>query len=416
VRQAAIIRGRVKFHKLCSSIFAPLAIEPGYYLLPAKSPTGVGGNDEEPLLIAKIISVGTIFLIMLAVPGWQVQSQSSECAVGQQNIWWRFGITAPNGISGYDLASLHACGFLDWQANSNPILPAGMDYVHVLRVGDFSTPTYTTTLASLSGWVTSNPGSMWLIGNEPDHLGEGQDGINADEYAQRYFTLATQIRSLDATAKIGFGTVVQPTPIRMRYLKQAYDRLTVLAGNDANKASALIDVWSVHSFILNEQLGQWGAGIPVGFETDNADAIPITPDQFYKTHDPITFSQRITAFRTWMASIGQRDKPLWITEYGSLFPPTRLDLGVTDQNTAAFMVATFDFLLSAHDSNTGLSSDGNRLVQRWFWYSLNEHRDVFGGSLFDPDHGKTITAVGRSFICYTTHQPGCYLYIPQVHR
>ena len=77
-----------------------------------------------------------------------------------------------------------------------------------------------------------------------------------------------------------------------------------------------------------------------------------------------------------MAGKGERNKPLWITEYGSLFPPTRLDLGATDAKTASFMVGTFNFLLSARDEATGLPGDQNRLVQRWFWYSLNEHRDT----------------------------------------
>jgi hypothetical protein len=365
--------------------------------------------------MARSLSIGTILLILIGIPFWLYQSQNGGCVVGKESPRWRFGITAPYGISGYDLASLNVGGYLDWSASTGPTLPAGMDHVRVLRISDAS---YPATLAGLPAAVAANPGSVWLVGNEPDRF-YWQDSITAEVYADRYFALATQIRSLDATAKIGFGTVVQPTPIRMRYLKRAYERLAVLAGNDINKASALIDLWSVHSFILNEQLNEWGAGIPVGFETDYSDAIPIF--NFDDTHSITIFEQRITAFRTWMASIGQREKPLWITEYGSLFPPVDPPKGpdyvnVSEQDTAAFMVATFDFLLNAHDSNTGLSSDGNRLVQRWFWYSLNDHLYTFGGSLFDPDQGNTKTIVGQAFINYTAHLPGCYLYLPQVRR
>ena len=41
------------------------------------------------------------------------------------------------------------------------------------------------------------------------------------------------------------------------------------------------------------------------------------------------------------------------------------------------MIDTFDFLLSATDSSTGFPADADHLVQRWFWYSLNDHRYTF---------------------------------------
>ena len=96
------------------------------------------------------------------------------------------------------------------------------------------------------------------------------------------------------------------------------------------------------------------------------------------------------------------NKPLWIAEYGSLFPPIDPDgtpnyFGITDAISADFMVATFDFMLGATDAQTGLPADENQLVQRWFWYSLNEHRYIFGGSIYNPDYpdfGPQITPVG----------------------
>jgi hypothetical protein len=57
-------------------------------------------------------------------------------------------------------------------------------------------------------------------------------------------------------------------------------------------------------------------------------------------------------------------------------------------------------LLNTTDPAIGLPSDGNRLVQRWFWYSLNEHRYNFGGTLYDPDNSKARTAVGTAWINY----------------
>jgi hypothetical protein len=310
----------------------------------------------------------------------------------------RFGITSPLGSDGYDIASLRVGSYLDWGAGSNPSLPAGVEYIRVVNVRDDLFP---GTLANLPAWVQVNPRGVWVVGNEPDTTYGGQDAVLPEVYADRYYELATLIRSLDRSARIAFGSIVQPTTIRLRYLDRAWNRLVAEAGSSA-AASNLIDFWSIHSFILNEQAGSWGTGIPPGFENDHADAVIIT--EFSDTYSIDIFQQRIIAFRSWMASNGERDKPLWITEYGSLFPPEDPPGGpdyinVSNEETAGFMLSTFNFMLSATDDQTGLPADGNQLVQRWFWYSLNDYPYNFGGSIYDPRDGNT-TPVGEAFINY----------------
>jgi hypothetical protein len=268
---------------------------------------------------------------------------------------------------------------------------------------------YTQTREHLPAWVEANPGSVWIIGNEPDTTYGQQDALFAEVYADRYFELAKIIRHHDPTARIGLGPVVQPTPIRIRYLMRAWNRLVADAGSALN-ASSLIDIWTIHAFILNEQRFSWGTGVPPGFEDDHEDAFIIDlPDGVYKTYSIDIFQQRIFAFREWMASIGEREKPLWITEYGSLFPPVDPIGGpdyynVSDENTLTFMVQTFNFMLSAYNEQTGLPGDGNQLVQRWFWFSLNAHRYSTGGSIYNPDYPEygdfVITPVGDAFITY----------------
>src|SRR4030042_2414439 len=226
----------------------------------------------------------------------------------------RFGITSPLGSEGYDIASIGVGSYLDWGAASNPSLPDGMEYIRVLRLRD---DLYPHTVIMLTEWVQANPGSVWVVGNEPDTTYENQDALLPEVYADRYYELATKIRSLDPTAQIAFGSIVQPTPIRLRYLDRAWTELAVQAGSSAG-ASAMIDNWSIHSFILNEG-GGWGTGIPPGFEDDNADAVIIT--NLDDTFSISIFQQSVIAFRNWMASKGERNKPRWITEYGSLLPP-----------------------------------------------------------------------------------------------
>ena len=338
----------------------------------------------------------------------------------------RFGLTAPYGLDDYgsDITLLRISGFLDWGIYSGFTLPTGVDYLNVLRVGDdCQDPTtghkvscsslpdprtpYQITLANLPAEVSAHRGMVWVIGNEPDAPKSPpvQDDLTAKEYANRYFNIATQIRALDPTAKLGFGAVVQMTPIRMRYLAKALSQLAKDAGSQA-QASSLIDVWTPHAFLLNEEFGGWGAGVPPGFENDHADAIRIT--NFASTYNIDLFSSRVKSFRSWMKAIGQQNKPLWITEYGSLFPPINAggsnNVTVSDDKTSAYMLKTFDFLLNTADPNTGFPDDNNQLVQRWFWYSLNDYRYHMGGSLFDPSSQPTptITTVGTAFLNYTS--------------
>jgi hypothetical protein len=45
------------------------------------------------------------------------------------------------------------------------------------------------------------------------------------------------------------------------------------------------------------------------------------------------------------------------------------------------MAAAFDFVMNTTDAELGYAPDGNRLAQRWTWYSL--HAMAFNGYLFD---------------------------------
>ena len=340
-----------------------------------------------------------IAVVALLSTTQNVKADTQSIQIAATDTVCRFGITSLSGSEGYDIGSMGVGSYLDWGAGSNPSLPEGVEYIRVLRLRD---DLYPDTLANITGWVEANPGSVWIVGNEPDTTYADQDALLPEVYADRFYVLATTIHSLDPEARIAFGSVVQPTPIRLRYLDRAWNELIAQAGSSA-VASKLIDFWSIHAFILNEQVYSWGTGVPPGFENDHEDAVIIT--DLTDTYSIEIFQQRVSAFRSWMAGKGERDKPLWITEYGSLLPPIDPPGGpdyynVSDEDTAAFMIATFNFMLSATDNQTGLPGDGNQLVQRWFWYSLNDHRYNFGGTIFDPDNGNLPTLVGENFINY----------------
>ncbi len=353
------------------------------------------------------------FLLGSRVSG--VMSQSPA----EPGLNCRFGITSPNSPDGIDLQSLGIGAFLNWNVVGSVNLPEGVEYINVLRLGercfdnnknviecktlsDPRTP-YQKTLDMIETLVPAHPGMYWIVGNEPDTEYENQDDLYPEEYASRFFQVATRIRSLDPTAKIGFGSIVQPTVVRMQYLDKAWQTLVNLAGDQAS-ASRLIDFWAIHAFILNEFPNEWGTGLPPGFEASINDGIRIT--DLSLTHSISVFTSRLRDFRGWMNEHGERDKPLWITEYGSLLPPVDPPGGpdlenVSDEETRDFMLQSFDFMLSATDFATGLPTDNYHLVQRWFWYSLNDYRWNFGGSFYDPSiNPPAATTIEKSFSSY----------------
>jgi hypothetical protein len=102
------------------------------------------------------------------------------------------------------------------------------------------------------------------------------------------------------------------------------------------------------------------------------------------------FTQRIKAFRRWMAANGQGDLPLWVTEFGVLMPSEE-SLGyfaIPEERTQVFLEASLGYLQTAADAITGLTNDDNRLVQRWFWWTLSYDARVSGGGLYDRREGQ----------------------------
>jgi hypothetical protein len=105
--------------------------------------------------------------------------------------------------------------------------------------------------------------------------------------------------------------------------------------------------------------------------------------------------EQVVAFRRWMADRGLRQKPLIVSEFSVLMPP---EYGFPFERVQAFMLAAFDFLMTATDEDLGYPPDSDRLVQRWAWYSIAD--SVYAtGNLFDPVAGQ-ITALGQSFAAY----------------
>lgn len=330
---------------------------------------------------------------------------------------WRFGIArARRPITDYgcsNIAPMRFGWYVDWSAGSSPISGYGIDYIPMVRVKQLklngSTPTsipcagcpyvtpytYTVSLtpSQIQSMTASRPGMLWVIGNEIERrdwatcVGCGQDEILAQEYAVAYHDVYSTIKNADPTAQVAIGGVIQATPLRLKYIQQIWDAYDQLYGAGAVNTMP-VDVWNVHAFVLNEDSTTWGAGIPAGLS--DTSGMLISPVQ---NKDFTIAEGHIIALRTWMQQHGQRNKPLIITEYGVNIPASWgcPEVGCPfspAQVRDSFMYPSFNFFLNTTDPNIGFPADGNRLVQRWNWYSLDDDtldgtgQQAYNGNLF----------------------------------
>jgi len=304
----------------------------------------------------------------------------------------RFGVGGGQTIGLYDVNSLRLGWYLDWTATLSPASPGGIDYMPMVRLsqtGPYSSSySHEPDTARILAIAEERRGATWLIGNEPDRR-VYQDSLEPHVYATAYHDLYHLIKAADPSARIAAGGIVQPTPLRLQYLDMVLDSYSLSYGE-----MMPVDVWNIHAFILQEKAGEWGADIPPG--------IDVTEGELYTIDDNGSveiFREGIVRFRDWMAAIGHRDRPLIVTEFGIQMPP---DYGFPPERVGEYLRDTFDYLTTSSDGTTGYAVDGNRLVQKWAWYSLTDAN--FNGWLFDGTTRER-TVHGDNYAAYTSALP-----------
>jgi hypothetical protein len=373
-----------------------------------------------------VLSVKTLICLILAalfpflIITGQVQAEGpanfANCRLGSGGI--------SSDISDYNMGQLNMGLYLDWQSTPPPGLPPDVEYLRTVRVhqvkdcgthciGVYTQPyTYTVSpdLNTLMNRVKNSPGSTWRIGNEierRDWSGGGQDEISPELYATAFHEIQHVIKTTDPTAKVAIGSVIQASPLRLAYLERVWNRYQSQYGYSMGRD---IDVWVIHGFLLREVRNSWGAEVPAGFDNNDADQSnnydPFSGflyrvadfSAIMAAHHNITYFQEfIRAMRTWMAAHGERNKPLLMAEYGVLYTQ---DYGISPVEVKNYLTNSFDYLLAANDAAIGYPADENRLVQGWFWYSLND--PTWNGYLFDPGT-KILTEFGTTWKNYVAN-------------
>jgi hypothetical protein len=294
---------------------------------------------------------------------------------------WRFGVGVPYPPLTSALADQLGIGwYLTWGVVVQPPHLAGVEFAQMVRLSESG---YRPDAATIQAAARANPGSAWLIGNEPDV--PWQDNVTPQAYARHYHELYRLLKEADPTCQVAIGGVSQPTPLRMTYL----DQILAEYRNMFQEPMA-VDVWNVHNFILREERDSWGVSIPPGLAAGQGQLFEIEDDD-----NLLIFRQQIVDFRRWMKSHGEQSKPLIVSEYG-IPMPAEYDFGA--QRVTDFMLGTFDIMLAAADPELGYPADGYRLVQRWAWFSLAD--DTYStGNLIDRTDG-SLTPLGQAYTGY----------------
>jgi hypothetical protein len=279
----------------------------------------------------------------------------------------------------YWAEQLHAGWFLDWAVKPRPAeqLPEHWQTVRLKPGCVYPSQEY------LRWAALSYPGNVWIIGNEPDVI--WQDDVTPEEYAVVYHDLYQAIKSTDPTAQIATGAISQATPLRLEYL----DRVLKTYRQQYDQPMP-VDWWTVHGYVLREELNSWGVGIPPGFTVTQGELREVDD------HGRLDlFEKQLTDFRRWMAENGYRNKPLALTEFGILMPA---DYGFPVEMVAAYMQESFAWLQETSDENSGDPNDENRLVQRWAWFSLADA--LYPGPDLANLGAGTLTPLGEAFRDY----------------
>lgn len=334
----------------------------------------------------------------------------------------RYGAT-PLGPAQTDwLAPLGVGWYLDFSAHEPRPLP-GVEFGQLLWVRqnkndctylDSYSVTPPLTDSGLGALIASQPGALWIVGNEPDRGPDPgkctprvQGDTHAEIYAQAYHDTYQFIKSRDATARVAIAGLVQVTPGRLQYLDKVWQ-----AYQQRYQAAMPVDVWNMHLYILPEARpdGAPNGIANVALGTDPALAIRESGGDknqcansnvyCWAEHDDLTvFAQQVVAMRTWMKQHNQQAKPLILSEYSLLYPTTMQDEYqnyFTQARLTSFLNGTVNYLESATDASLGYPLDGNRLVQQWMWFSVNTSGAGSVSNLVTDDLTK-LTDTGKAF-------------------
>lgn len=283
----------------------------------------------------------------------------------------------------------------------------------------------------LAGYIRDDPGAVWIIGNEvergpnPGEIWTARTGdMHAEIYAEAYHDIYHFIKGIDPTARVANAGLIQVTPMRLQYLDMMWDAYMQKYGEEMP-----VDVWTIHTYVLPELTpdGQpnniasaaLGTDLALGKRHAGGDSSKCPDDTVYcyAEHDDISIlAEQIISMRQWMKNHNQKEKPLIITEYGTLYHYIVKEdgkCGLRDEfgncfvpeRVTKFMLDSFDYFNNdARDASLGVTSDNNRLVQQWIWYGAWEW-DIGSSNLLQNWDSTSFTMMGANYRDHVRSEP-----------
>ena len=206
--------------------------------------------------------------------------------------------------------------------------------------------------------LRTHPGRWWLIGNEPND--PNQDALSPGAFAGFYHRVYVLAKRADPTCHLAPAGLANADWRWAESFRESY--------RQQQGRYPRVDAWSIHNYILEPHCDQL---------------------------DVAEFKTRILDFREWLTRIGERDTPLFLTEFGALYPPRSKDGVITDEGQVRLYI---------HDVVDWLSSTEH--VQAWAWFA-NDTKGVFHGDLYDSSN--SLTNFGEAYrdaIMSNTHLAG----------
>lgn len=397
-------------------------------------PRSTSNGHETSVSVTSIITESSTVFSSIVYRDYSMQSLTTFMPVVYHNQKYLLAPLCRYGIAAWGeqlkwLPTWRAGWTLDFSAHEPPF-NISAEFVQVIRVrqlkdGCSYLDDYRTipalTDAGLGALISKVPGAIWIVGNEPDRgpnpedcLGPGQDDTYPEMYARAYHDVYHFIKQRDPTARIAIAGLVQVTPGRLQYLDKVWQEYRRRYGTDMP-----VDVWNMHLYILPEVLSDGrpngianvalGTDPALGMRESGGDPNRCSDPQVYcyAEHDDMTlFAEQVVAMRAWMKEHGQQNKPLILSEYSLLYPH-ELDAGgcflrdefgqcFTPERVSTFMTRTFEYLETAADPALGYPLDGNRLVQRWMWFSAYYPGAGSASNLLNTSVGP-LSLVGEQF-------------------
>lgn len=376
-----------------------------------------------------------VFAAQLAEPHSEVNSAEGVTleSSGQANC--RYGITTAETTS-HVIPRTGAGVFYKFNEPNwfGPLPEGDAELLHMIKTrqrktatGEYLPAWYIPKInmgTDLAKFILEDVGALWIVGNEVErgpNSGETWSprtgDMYADIYAEAYHDVYHFIKGIDPTARVANAGLIQITPMRLQYLNMVWDAYKEKYGEDMP-----VDVWTIHTYVLPELTAggepnniasaALGTDIELGKRNAGGDTSKCADDMVYcyAEHDDISIlADQVIAMRQWMKEHGQQNKPLIITEYGTIYHYIVKEDGscgglrdeygkcFTPARVTQFMLDSFDYFNNeARDANLGLPSDNNRLVQQWIWYGAWEW-DIGSSNLLKNWDSMEFTQMGQAF-------------------